>query len=177
MIRRPPRSTQSRSSAASDVYKRQAFAYPYFIFQIIGGWVSDTLGAKRTLIYSGILWASATILTGFAGGFVTLILARLLLGIGEGATFPAATSAMSVWIPKESRGFAQGITHAFARIGNAVAPAAIIFIMVEYGWRWAFYVSGILSLAWVVAWIFVFTEDPAKHPRMTREELSAKPPP
>jgi MFS family permease len=154
-----------------------AFAYPYFIFQIIGGWVSDTLGAKRTLIYSGILWASATILTGFAGGFVTLILARLLLGIGEGATFPAATSAMSAWIPKESRGFAQGITHAFARIGNAVAPAAIIFIMVEYGWRWAFYVSGILSLAWVVAWIFVFTEDPAKHPRMTREELSAKPPP
>lgn len=154
-----------------------AFAYPYFIFQIIGGWVSDKLGSKRTLVYSGLIWSAATVLTGFTGGFVSLILARLLLGIGEGATFPAATAAMAVWIPKESRGFAQGITHAFSRIGNAVAPAAIALIMVQFGWRWAFYISGVLSLAWVIAWIFVFTEDPAKHPRMTEGELKAKPTP
>src|ERR1700709_1046559 len=94
-----------------------AFAYPSLVFQIIGGWVSDRFGAKRTLIYCGVLWTVATVLTGFAGGLVSLLLARLLLGLGEGATFPAATSAMARWIPKEKRGFAQGITHAFARIG------------------------------------------------------------
>jgi MFS family permease len=154
-----------------------AFAYPYLVFQIIGGWVSDKFGAKRTLIYCGLLWAVATILTGFAGGLTSLLLARLLLGLGEGATFPAATSAMARWIPKENRGFAQGITHAFARIGNAVAPAAIVFVMVRYGWREAFYVCGALSLCWVVAWAFIFTEDPAQHPRMTPEELSVLPAP
>ncbi|RXZ36637.1 MFS transporter [Oxalobacteraceae bacterium CAVE-383] len=152
-----------------------AFAYPYLVFQIIGGWVSDKFGAKRTLIYCGILWACATILTGFAGGLVSLLLARLLLGLGEGATFPAATSAMARWIPKESRGFAQGITHAFARIGNAVAPPIVVFIMVQYGWRASFYVCGALSLAWILVWAFVFTEDPAQHPRMTAEELAAMP--
>jgi len=154
-----------------------AFAYPYLIFQIIGGWVSDRFGAKRTLIYSGLIWTIATVLTGFSGGLASLVLARVLLGLGEGATFPAATSAMSAWIPKESRGFAQGITHAFARIGNAAAPAMIIFIMIEYGWRWSFYISGVLSFVWVITWMFVFTEKPADHPRMTAEELALKPVP
>src|ERR1700730_17296355 len=49
-----------------------AFAYPYLVFQIIGGWVSDRFGAKRTLIYCGLLWATATILNGFAGGLISL---------------------------------------------------------------------------------------------------------
>src|SRR3981081_2111365 len=77
-----------------------AFAYPYLVFQIIGGWVSDRFGAKRTLIFCGLLWALATILTGLAGGLISLILARLLLGLGEGATFPAATTAMAKWVKK-----------------------------------------------------------------------------
>lgn len=153
-----------------------AFAYPYLIFQIIGGWVSDKFGAKRTLIYCGIVWAIATILTGFAGGLVSMLLARVLLGFGEGATFPAATSAMARWVPKESRGFAQGFTHSCARIGNAVAPAAVVWIMAAYGWRQSFYVCGILSLVWIIVWAFVFTEHPADHPRITAEELAKLPP-
>jgi len=102
-----------------------AFAYPYLIFQVIGGWVSDRFGSKRTLIFCGVLWAAATILTGFAGGLFSLLAARVLLGLGEGATFPAATAAMSRWVTKEKRGFAQGITHAASRIGNAVAPVVL----------------------------------------------------
>jgi MFS family permease len=153
-----------------------AFAYPYLIFQIIGGWVSDKFGARRTLIWCGVLWAVATILTGFAGGLISMLLARLLLGLGEGATFPAATSAMSRWVPKESRGFAQGITHAFSRVGNAVAPAAVVYIMATHGWRESFYVFGAISLVWVVVWAWVFTEDPAQHPRITAQELATLPP-
>jgi len=152
-----------------------AFAYPYLVFQIIGGWVSDRFGARRTLIWCGLIWAVATICTGFAGGLVSLLLARLLLGFGEGATFPAATSAMSRWVAKENRGFAQGITHAFSRIGNAVAPAAVVYIMAAHGWRESFYICGVISLLWVLAWAFVFTEDPAKHPRITAQELQSLP--
>src|SRR5471032_1841242 len=67
-----------------------AFAYPYLVFQVIGGWVSDRFGAKRTLIACGAIWGVATLLTGLAGGLVSLLFARLLLGFGEGATFPAS---------------------------------------------------------------------------------------
>ncbi|MEX3984870.1 MFS transporter [Paraburkholderia sp. EG287A] len=154
-----------------------AFAYPYLLFQIIGGWVSDRFGARRTLLFCGALWGVATILTGMAGGLATLLAARLLLGFGEGATFPASTSAMSRWVAKERRGFAQGITHSASRIGNAVAPAVVVLVMARYGWRESFYVCGALSLLWVVVWAFTFTEHPKDHPRITEAELAILPPP
>src|SRR5664279_6279141 len=59
-----------------------AFAYPYLLFQVIGGWVSDRFGAKRTLIACGLIWATATVLTGMAGGLASMLIARVLLGFG-----------------------------------------------------------------------------------------------
>jgi ACS family glucarate transporter-like MFS transporter len=153
------------------------FAYPYLLFQIIGGWVSDRFGSRKTLIACGVLWASATVLTGLAGGLASLLVARFLLGLGEGATFPAATAAMARWVAKEKRGFAQGITHAAARVGNAVAPAAVVFIMATHGWRASFYVCAALSFVWVIFWAIAFTEHPKDHPRITPQELAVLPTP
>ena len=149
-----------------------AFAYPYLVFQVIGGWVSDRFGTRKTLIACGLIWATATVLTGLAGGLVSLLAARVLLGIGEGATFPAATAAMSRWVAKEKRGFAQGITHAAARIGNAVAPGIVVAIMATSGWRESFFICAGISFVWVALWAFTYTERPQDHPRITPEELS-----
>src|ERR1700674_475127 len=154
-----------------------AFAYPYLVFQIIGGWISDRFGAGRTLIVCGLVWGGATVLTGLAGGLASMLAARILLGLGEGATFPAATTAMSRWVPKAKRGYAQGITHAGARIGNAAAPAAIVFIMGTYGWRASFYICAAISFAWVAIWALTFTEFPKDHPRVTPLEIASLPPP
>ena len=149
-----------------------AFAYPYLVFQIIGGWVSDRFGTRRTLIICGLIWASATALTGFAAGFTSLLLIRLLLGLGEGATFPAATAAMSRWVAKARRGFAQGFTHSAARFGNAAAPFVVGFVMSTYSWRVAFFICGAFSFCWVILWAANSTDNPADHPRITAEELS-----
>jgi ACS family glucarate transporter-like MFS transporter len=154
-----------------------AFAYPYLIFQIIGGWVSDKFGTRRTLIACSLIWASATVLTGLAGGLASLIVARLLLGLGEGATFPAATSAMSRWVAARDRGFAQGVTHSAARLGNALAPGLIVAVMAVYGWRASFFACAAISFAWVIAWFFVFRENPADHPGLTQAERDLLPPP
>ncbi|WDS34628.1 MFS transporter [Pseudoxanthomonas sp.] len=154
-----------------------AFGYPYVIFQFIGGWIADRFGARRTLLVCAAIWAVATVLTGLAGGLVSLIAARLLLGLGEGATFPAATSAMGAWIPRAKRGMAQGITHSAARFGNAVAPMIVLAIMTAFDWRTSFYVLGVVSAAWLAAWYFCYTELPADHPRITAEELKILPAP
>jgi MFS family permease len=154
-----------------------AFAYPYLVFQIVGGWISDRFGARRTLIVCGLIWAVATVLTGMAGGLTSMLLARILLGFGEGATFPAATTAMSRWVPKSQRGYAQGVTHAAARIGNAAAPAAIVLIMTTYGWRESFYMCAGISFAWVAIWALTFTEFPKDHPRATALEIASLPQP
>lgn len=154
-----------------------AFAYPYLVFQIIGGWVSDRFGTRRTLIVCSFIWASATVLTGFAGGLASLIVARVLLGLGEGATFPAATSAMSRWVAAKDRGFAQGITHAAARLGNAVAPGLIVAIMASHGWRASFFACAAISFVWLALWMLTFRENPHDHPRLTAEERAALPAP
>jgi ACS family glucarate transporter-like MFS transporter len=154
-----------------------AFAYPYLLFQIIGGWVSDRFGTRRTLIGCSLIWASATVLTGMAGGLVSLLVARVMLGLGEGATFPAATAAMARWVAAKDRGFAQGITHAAARLGNALAPGLIVAVMAVYGWRASFFVCAALSFAWLAAWALIFRENPADHPGLTQEERKELPPP
>ncbi len=74
-----------------------AFAIPYALFQLIGGWIGDRLGARFTLAACGVIVTAATALTGAAAGFVSLFALRLALGFGEGAAFPTATRAMSRW--------------------------------------------------------------------------------
>ena len=153
------------------------FAWPYLVLQIIGGWVSDRFGARRTLIACSIIWAGATALTGLAGGLGSLLVARVLLGLGEGTTFPASTCAMSRWFAKERRGFAQGLTHAGSRAGNTVAPMIVAAVMALYGWRTSFFVCAAISFGWVILWASAFTEYPRDHPRITQAELDAVAPP
>ena len=152
-----------------------AFAYPYLVFQVVGGWFGDRFGARRTLFVCGVVWAGATILTGFASGLVSLLAARVLLGFGEGATFPAATRAMSNWSAPSQRGFAQGITHAFARIGNAITPPIVAWLVLVISWRGSFFVLGAVSILWTLMWMLYFRDDPASHPNITRRELEMLP--
>jgi MFS family permease len=153
-----------------------AFAYPYLVFQIIGGWVGDRFGARLTLTICSLIWAGATILTGLAGGLISMVAARVLLGIGEGATFPTATRAMSNWVIPSNRGFAQGIAHAFARVGNAITPPLVTWLMVAYSWRSSFFILGIMSFLWAIIWMYYFRDDPHKHPSVTESELTNLPP-
>jgi MFS family permease len=153
-----------------------AFAYPYLLFQIIGGWVADRFGPRRALTVCGIIWAGATIATGLVHGLVSLFVARVILGFGEGATFPTATRAMSYWTPKEKRGFAQGITHAFSRLGNSLTPWMIASLTIAISWRGSFVIVGIVSLAWALIWGLYFRDDPNKHSGVTPEEIATLPP-
>ncbi len=152
-----------------------AFAYTYAVFQIIGGWLGDRFGPRLTLGVCGFIWATATLATGLAGGFWSLFLARLLLGFGEGATFPTATRAMSNWTRAGGRGFAQGITHSFARFGNAVTPPLIALLIALFSWRAAFFITGVISLAWVAAWVWYFRDNPRDHGGVSEAELAMLP--
>src|SRR5271169_4771817 len=149
-----------------------AFAYPYALFQLIGGYFGDKFGARLTLFVSGLIVCAATAATGAIGGLASLFAARLTLGIGEGATFPTATRAMAVWIPERRWGFAQGITHSFARLGNALTPPLIAVLVTLVSWRGSFVVLAAVSLVWVLVWVWFFRDDPAAHPRLTAEELA-----
>lgn len=153
-----------------------AFAYPYALFQLAGGWLGDRMGPRLGLTICGLLVGASTVLTGLAGGLATLFAARLMLGFGEGPAFSTATRALSNWTRPDQRGFAQGITHSASRLGNAVTPPIIAAIAVAYSWRDSFYVLGAVSLAWVLLWFLYFRDDPRAHAGMTEGELDGLPP-
>ena len=145
-----------------------AFAIPYALFQLIGGWIGDRLGPRVTLAICCALVGVSTALTGAVTGIATLILLRLALGFGEGAGFPTATRAMASWTPQSNWGFAQGIVHSFARIGNAVTPPIMAGLLLFSPWRGTFVMLGAVSLLWPVAWLWYFRNDPlAEHSAMT----------
>jgi nitrate/nitrite transporter NarK len=101
---------------------------------------------------------------------------RVLLGFGEGATFPTATRAMQNWTPASRRGFAQGITHSFARLGNAVTPPLVAVLVGWVGWRGSFVTFGLVSCVWVAVWFWYFRDDPRQHKAITQAELDILPP-
>jgi ACS family glucarate transporter-like MFS transporter len=152
-----------------------AFGIPYLLFQIVGGWVGDRFGARLALTVAGVIWSVGTVMTGLAGSLTTLLGARLVLGFGEGATFPVATRAMSDWTTPSRRGFAQGITHSAARLGNAITPPIVAALIGLAGWRGSFLVMGGLSLVWTLVWALYFRDNPAEHPSITREDIKRLP--
>jgi ACS family D-galactonate transporter-like MFS transporter len=148
-----------------------AFAYPYAAMQMAGGWAADRFGPRIVLAVLSLLWAAATIATGFASSVASLVVARVLVGVGEGGAFPTATRAFSCWLPVRERGFAQGITHSFARLGGAVTPPIVLAIVSRYGWREAFFALGAVSLVWTAVWLASYRDTPAEHPWITGREL------
>lgn len=148
-----------------------AFAYPYAAMQIVGGWLSDKFGPRLVLTVLSVLWAVATIMTGLSWSIASLVAFRVLVGLGEGGAFPTATRALTFWMPVGERGFAQGITHSFARLGGAVTPPIVLAIVARSGWRDSFIVLGLLSALCTVAWVVVFRNTPSEHPWITTSEL------
>jgi MFS family permease len=147
------------------------FAFPYLVFQFIGGWVSDRWGARKALTTFAVIWSTATVWMGVTSSLVGMLVSRVLLGIGVSA-LPTATRAMSDWMPARKRGFSQGITHSFARIGNAVTPPLVAWLIALVLWRGSFIVIGLLSFLWVIVWAWYFRDNPAEHPAITPAELA-----
>jgi sugar phosphate permease len=152
-----------------------AFAYPYLFFQIFGGWFSDQFGARKTLAISAIIWSAATIICGLVGGLTGLLVARTLLGFGQGSAFPAATRAMADWTPAAKHGMAQGFMHSSARLGNALTPPLVVWLISWTSWRESFIILGAVTVLWAIAWAIYFRDDPRRHPSVTLFELRSLP--
>jgi MFS family permease len=148
-----------------------AFAYPYALFQLVGGWLGNRFGARRTLCVSILIVCAATALTGAVGGLISLFAARIALGFGEGAALPTATHAMTSWTPVKNWGFAQGITHSFARLGNFVTPGIVAALIAWESWRASFFILAAMSLVWMAVWFAYFRDVPSEHSGVTADDL------
>ena len=147
------------------------FAVGYALFQIPAGWVIDRYGPKKALSWIVISWSSFTALSGAAWNAVSLIVLRFLFGIGEAGAFPGATKAFYRWIPAKERGIANGIFHSGARAGAAMSLFLMPFLIRLFGWRWTFFINGIIGLIWVSIWILWYKDNPSENKKISRKEL------
>ena len=92
-----------------------------------------------------------------------MIAIRTIFGVGEAGAFPIATRSLSRWMLPSERGYAQGITHAGSRLGAALTPPLVVFLITAYGWRTPFVAFGGLGILWSLVWLWYYRDSPEEH--------------
>ncbi|PFH87792.1 MFS transporter [Bacillus sp. AFS088145] len=132
-----------------------SFFWLFSIFGIIGGSLSDRFGTGKSLAIMAIVWTVAQSMALFASSLPLLILSRVLLGAGESAFLATAISHISKWFKPESRGFAISIINFGNVVGIAVTAPIIVLLISNFGWRQAFFITGIFSFVWFICWLWL----------------------
>jgi sugar phosphate permease len=149
-----------------------AFSWSYTIFQMPCGYLGDRFGPRRMLGTFAIYWSALTALIVAAWTATGFWMARFFFGIGEAGAFPTATRGMTFWVPATERGFAQGFTHAFSRLGSALTPPLTVWVARRWGWRAAFIFFAIVGGLWAVIWLLTYRDRPEEDSRVNEAELA-----
>jgi len=154
-----------------------AFVLGYALFQAPGGRISDRIGPRYVLTIGVIWWGVFTTLitllpAGLSGLLALLIGIRFALGIGEAVVYPASNCVVAAWIPSTERGIANGFIFAGVGVCAGITPPLITYIMLNYGWRWSFWVSAALGLVAGGIWCIVARDTPGRHPWITKDEAA-----
>lgn len=173
-----------------------SFQLAYAIGMLLAGRIIDSIGLRVGFTIFILVWSIAAVGHAFAhklGGFelpalvisdkvgfafITLsgaaagfALMRFVLGIGEAGNFPAAIKAVAEWFPKKERALATGIFNSGTNIGALVTPIIVPWMALEWGWEWAFIITGALGFFWILWW-WASYRAPEEHPRLKPAELA-----
>ncbi|WP_110926745.1 MFS transporter [Bacillus massiliglaciei] len=146
------------------------FSWSYALMQLPAGWLIDRFGTKKVYTIALIWWSGATMLTGAVHKMGSFIAARILLGVGEAPCFPTMAKITANWFPKKERGLATGIWDSSSKWGPALAPPLLVFIMVTFGWRALFYITGLMGIIFAIGFM-IFYKNPEQSKRLTKEEF------
>jgi MFS family permease len=129
-----------------------AFFWVYAPVQLLVGWLCDRFSVYRLMAGGVLLWAVATLATGFVSGFASLMVLRVLLGVGETIAFPGASKIITRHVSPERRGLANAALSLGIALGPAAGTLAGGLILAELGWRSIFIAFGVVTLLWLAPW-------------------------
>jgi ACS family glucarate transporter-like MFS transporter len=135
-----------------------AFFWTYVIGNFPSGYLADRFGAKTVLGWCAVIWSIFSAITGFAQNVTHILLSRLGVGLGESAALPVTNKVIAGNFPSQERGTAIGVSLTGIRLGMAATPFLMAFLIVHWGWRVAFFGTGLGSLLWCVVWYFWFQD-------------------
>jgi MFS transporter, ACS family, D-galactonate transporter len=153
-----------------------AFFWTYALLQVPAGWMVDRIGVKYPYAGSFVFWSIVSALTGFSRTVTQLFTLRLLLGIGEATVAPASLRWIRMNIEEKQRGLAMGIYMAGTKIGPAIGAPIAAFLIAGWGWRTMFYMTGLVSLVWLIPWLLLVPADtPARRAAPAQEARRSAP--
>ena len=145
------------------------FLFAYGTMYALGGRLLDITGSRIGYAILIVWWSVANIFHGLVSSIMGLGIVRFLLGVGEGGAFPGSAKVVSEWFPAKERAFAFGIFNTGSSVGATIAPPLIAFIVYALSWRWAFVITGLFGLIWVIFWLRIYPR-PSSGKRTTAEE-------
>ena len=150
-----------------------SFYFGYMFTLIIGGYLADKYGGKKVLGYGLLIWSFFTIVTPFFAysGLWWLIFIRILMGLGEGITFPSWHAIYARWIPFKERTRAVAFTNSGIAAGTLFGYTVAALIIAKYSWEWVFYLFGILGIFWYFFWNRSVTSFPEDNKNLSEQEL------
>lgn len=151
-------------------YLSSAFSWTYAAMQVPGGLLLDRLGVKRIGRLSTFLWSIATFAASISSSITGFFAARFLLGIGESPTFPSNAKAIGDWFPEHERSLSMAITDAAAKLSTAIGVPFLGILLLRFGWRWSFAVTGFISLIYFFLFYWIY-KSPGEDARLSADEL------
>ena len=139
-----------------------AFLYAYTAMQLPAGLLGDRLGRKRVVLSGILLGAAASLLTGLAGSFLMLFLARLLTGVSQGSLFSNDRVIIAAYTPKEKIALGQGVSFSGPGLGTTLG----LFLAGALGelmpWRGVFFVFALPPLLAALLLWWLIPEPPTQ---------------
>ena len=161
---------------SNTVYSRVVFAFQfsYTAMFALGGYVLDRVGTRVGLALSLGVWSLASAAHALVHGALGLGAARFVLGIGEGACFPAVTKGATELAPPSRKTFAIGFANGGSALGAVIAPPLTALLAVHFGWRGAFMFTGLLGGVWLAMWLLAKYKQPVAKPSSDRIPIEWK---
>ena len=146
-----------------------AFSWSYAILQIPSGMILDRYGVTRVGRIGILLWGVASAITAMAGGYAGILVARMLLGAAEAPSFPLNSKAVGHWFPRSERSTATAMFDGMAKFSQVVGVPLVAVALVTFGWRGAFWMTAVLSFAFLIVFWKVY-RDPSEDERLSPTE-------
>ncbi|BBY27575.1 MFS transporter [Mycolicibacterium sediminis] len=169
-IAMPAISDEMDLSTAQQGLLLSAFGWTYAALQIPGGWLVDRVPPRILYAVCLVLWSVATVFMGVIGGFVALIVLRLMVGVFEAPAYPINNRVATAWFPEKERATAIGFYTSGQFIGLALLTPVLSWLQAVTSWHWVFVFTGAIGIAWGLFWYWRYREP--RESRANEQELA-----
>lgn len=145
------------------------FFLAYMVANPVWGSILDFVGLRIGMLLAVAIWSAASVSHAWMSTFVGFALARAVLGLGEGATFPGGLRTAVVSLPADLRARGTAVSFSGGTIGAIVTPLLVGAIALRYGWQAAFIFTAGLGITWLLLWVAI-----ARPPFLPKVEQTVK---